>query len=135
MTTYAGPVPPAPVPGTPPESPLWTNWWQYQTVLTNSRYENEREAARVLAAARVLVTDEQHRQKMAAEAACAEANTKLAEAQQAMAAAVRAAYAPNDTPDPAIPVPPSDQPVDTLLADAFAVLRRLQAAYAPRTSP
>lgn len=85
---YVGPVPPAPT-GSSTDA-QWQSWWAYQTVLTNTRYENEREAARVLAAARAVVADQQHVERMIAEAACALANTKLAEAQLEMAAAMSA---------------------------------------------
>ena len=88
MMAYTGPAPTTPSADTPPESPIWVNWWQYQTVLTNGRYEDEREAARVLAAARAVITDKQHAERMAAQAACAAAQTRAAEAQEALVAAM-----------------------------------------------
>ena len=92
--TYTGPVPPTPTATSTDAG--WHNWWAYQTILQNIRYENEREAARAkalvdeaAAAARQVVLDRQHGERMTAEAKCAESNKLLAEAQQAMAAALR----------------------------------------------
>ena len=61
----------------------WAAWWAYQTALTNGRYDDER-------AARQIVTDRQHTEKMAAEAACAAAQGRLADAQMAMVTALAA---------------------------------------------
>jgi hypothetical protein len=72
MPTYTGPIPPSP--GLQADAATWTNWWSYQTILQNHRYEDER-------VARAIVTDRQHTEKMAAEAACAEATSRLAAAQ------------------------------------------------------
>lgn len=68
---YSGPVPPTPT-ATSTDA-QWASWWAYQTVLTNGRYDDER-------AARHVVTDAQHREKMAAEAACAAATNAQAAA-------------------------------------------------------
>jgi len=76
MPTYTGPVPP--MPGPQDDAARWTNWWSYQTILQNLRYEDER-------AARAVVLDAQHAEKMAAEAACAASNQALAAAQRDMA--------------------------------------------------
>lgn len=73
---YTGPIPPAPTAASTPTE--WQNWWAFQTVAGNMRYEDER-------AARVLVLDKQHTEKLAAEARCAEAQVKLAAAQTEMA--------------------------------------------------
>lgn len=136
MIEYAGPIPPEPV--APFDAAQWNVWQTYQTLLQNIRLANEREA-------RVLVTDKQHADRLAADAACATSGENQATGMKALAAAmleyasaIRAAYAtPDPVPAPApIPLPVPDPAVSTLLADAFAVLRRLQAAYAaPRTSP
>ena len=88
MIEYTGPVPPAPTPDTPANDPKWANWWQYKTLAQNVDYTNEREAARVLAAARAVITDQQHAERMAAQAACADAQTRAAEAQEALVAAM-----------------------------------------------
>ncbi len=90
MTTYTGPVPPTPNPATATDA-QWQNWWAYQNLLRDLRYEDER-------AARAVIADKQHADKIAAEARCAEAHTKAAASQQAMADAMRYAV---DTPQAA----------------------------------
>ena len=75
---YTGPIPPTPTAAS--TDAQWASWWAYQTVLTNGRYDDER-------AARAIVTDAQHAEKMAAEAACAAA-------QQAVASAMRESLLP-----------------------------------------
>jgi hypothetical protein len=148
--TYEGPIPPTP--GEPFDAAKWQIYQTYQTLLQNLRYENEREAALVLAAVRALVTDKQHTDRTAAETACAAANAQLAEAHQAMAAALRhvadtpqqlllpevvkialqgAILAPAPPPDPAIP------PATTgLVAETIVLARKWAGVYsAPTTSP
>lgn len=95
MPAYTGPIPPTPT-ATSTDA-AWLNWWHYQTVLTNVRYEDERLAAvvkadadRVTRIAREAVLDQQHAEKMAKEVACALATTKLAESQRAIADAMSA---------------------------------------------
>lgn len=100
---YTGPIPPTPTASS--SDAQWQNWWAYQGVLRDLRYEDERAsnaardariraedvarnqrlderdvAAVKLAAERAIVTDRQHSEKMAAEAACAAAVTKQADA-------------------------------------------------------
>jgi hypothetical protein len=105
MPSYIGPIPPTPT-ATSTDA-AWQNWWAYQTVLTNGRYEDERAAAvvkaeadRVARVAREAVLDLQHAEKMAKETACAAATTKLAESQKAIADAMSAP----------IPAPPERLP-------------------------
>lgn len=157
MIEYTGPVPP--LPGEPFDAAKWGVWQTHQVLLQNIRFENERADARSLAAtqraediARRFVLDAQHADEMAAKARCAEAMNALPAAAEKMMEPILAAWtardqaidrqtaAMNAIADAMRPpmAPPSDLPpeqVDTLLSDAFAVLRRLQAAYAPRTSP
>lgn len=83
---YTGPVPATPT--TSSSDAVWHQWWTYQTLLQNIRYENERAADKVALVARQAVLDQQHAEKMAAEAACAAATQALAAAQQAGAAAI-----------------------------------------------
>lgn len=73
MPTYSGPTPSTPTAAA--DAATWTNWWAYCTILQNSRYEDERTA-------RAIVTDRQHTERMAAEAACAKATAELAAAQK-----------------------------------------------------
>jgi hypothetical protein len=91
IMAYTGPIPPTPT-ATSTDA-QWNSWWNYQTVLTNGRYDDER-------AARYIVTDKQHAEKMAAEAACAASNQALATAQQAVAAAQQAGAAVLSQPTP-----------------------------------
>jgi hypothetical protein len=72
MPAYAGPVPPTPT-GSSTDA-QWQNWWAFKGCERDLRYEDER-------IARAVITDRQHVEKMAAEAACALATTKAAEAQ------------------------------------------------------
>jgi hypothetical protein len=95
MPAYTGPIPPTPT-ATSTDA-AWHNWWTYQTIVQNLRYEDERAAAvvkaeadRVARVARESVLDQQHAEKMAKETACALAATKLAESQNAIAAAMSA---------------------------------------------
>lgn len=69
---YTGPIPPTPTATS--TDVQWQNWWAYQTVVGNMRYEDER-------AGRALVLDKQHADKLAAETRCAESQVKLAAAQ------------------------------------------------------
>lgn len=76
MPTYTGPIPPTPT-ATSTDA-AWQGWWTYQTLLQNVGYEKERADARLKAeadqialVARQAVLDQQHAEKMAAEAACA----------------------------------------------------------------
>lgn len=97
MTTYTGPVPPTP--GTNATDAQWQSWWAYQNLLRDLRYEDWR-------AARAVITDKQHDEKMAAEAGCAAAGQATAKSQQAMADAMRYAI---DTPQAAqIEASPTD---------------------------
>jgi len=89
---YTGPIPPTPTAAS--TDAQWASWWAYQTVLTNGRYDDER-------AARAIVTDRQHVEKMAAEASCAAAQQAVATAIQAQAAAARYLA---DTPTPLSPL-------------------------------
>lgn len=98
MPTYTGPVPPPP--GGQADAATWANWISFQILLQNMRYEDER-------AARAAVLDTQHAQKMAAEAACAAATTRNAEAQAAMAAALLQIH--TTPPAEAPPVPWTDE--------------------------
>jgi hypothetical protein len=105
MPSYTGPIPPTPTANS--TDAAWQNWWTYQTIVQNLRYEDERAAAvvkaeadRVARVAREAVLDQQHAEKMAKETACALATTKLAESQMAV---VNAMSAP-------IPVPPERLP-------------------------
>lgn len=91
---YTGPVPPTPTGAS--SDAQWQTWWAYQGVLRDLRFEEER-------LARVIVTDRQHSEKMAAEAACAKATAEAAAAQLAMAAAVRYAADRSREPDPVVP--------------------------------
>jgi hypothetical protein len=91
---YSGPVPPAPT-GASTDA-QWQTWWAYQGVLRDLRFEEER-------LARVIVTDRQHAEKMAAEAACAKATAEAAAAQLVMAAAMRYAADRAREPDPVTP--------------------------------
>lgn len=96
MAEYLGPVPPRPANGST-DAQAWDLWFKHDQAANWWLGAQEREAARLLAAAqkvedeaRRAVLDEQHRQKMAAEAACALANTQLAAANLAMASALAA---------------------------------------------
>jgi len=77
---YTGPIPPTPTAAS--TDAQWASWWAYQTVLTNGRYDDER-------AARAVITDKQHAEKMLAEDRCAASNSALAAAQQAQADSIR----------------------------------------------
>jgi hypothetical protein len=87
---YTGPVPPTPTASS--TDAVWHQWWTYQTLLQNIRYENERVQSAADAVARQAVLDAQHTEKMAAEAACAAAQRDVAKAQQAMATAWQAPH-------------------------------------------
>lgn len=91
---YTGPVPPTPTASS--TDAQWQNWWAFKACERDLRYEEER-------LARVIVTDRQHAEKMAAEAACARATAEAAAAQLAMAAAVRYAADRSREPDPVVP--------------------------------
>lgn len=98
MTTYTGPIPPAPTATS--SAAEWQNWWAFKNLEASLRYEDER-------AARSVITDKQHAEKMVAEAACAAATKLHADAIQAQAAAMRYAI---DNPLPATPDPaPTDE--------------------------
>ena len=88
MSTYTGPIPPTP--STASTDAQWQNWWAYQGVLRDLRFEAERIAAAETLAARQAVLDAQHAERMAREDACAAATSALAEAQRAQAEAQRA---------------------------------------------
>lgn len=95
MAAYTGPVPPTP--GQNATDAQWQSWWAYQNLLRDLRYEDER-------AARAVVTDRQHAERLAAEAACQAAQRAAAAATQAQADAMRYAV---DTPAAApLPSPP-----------------------------
>mgnify|MGYP001589932110 CR=1 FL=1 len=87
---YPGPIPPRPADGST-DAQAWDLWFRYEQAKSWWDGAQEREAARTLAAERVIVTDRQHTEKMAAEAACAAA-------QQAHAAAMRFAAERQDAP-------------------------------------
>lgn len=91
MPTYTGPVPPTPT-GSSTDA-AWQSWWTYQTILQNMRYEDER-------AARAIVVDRQHAEKMAAEGACAAAVTKQAEAQVKATEAMLRIHTTPSAPEP-----------------------------------
>lgn len=106
MPTYTGPIPRAPTPDSPAVD--WTNWWAYETIKQNMRYEDERVAAIKLAAERAIVTDRQHLERMAAEKACAEAHIAHANAIRASAAAMQTFV---DLPGPSPAPTPTQGPV------------------------
>lgn len=98
---HTGPVPPTPT-GASTDA-QWQNWWAYQGVLRDLRYEDERAAAAIKATAdaaeavaRQAVLDAQHREKMAREDACAAAQAETA-------AAIRYAADRAREPDPVTP--------------------------------
>lgn len=70
---YTGPVPPTPTAAS--TDAQWQNWWAFKACERDLRYEDER-------IARAVITDRQHAEKMSAEAACALATTKAADAQR-----------------------------------------------------
>ena len=84
--SYTGPIPP--VPTATSTDAQWATWHAYQTCVTNGKWDDER-------AARQTITDRQHAEKMASEAACREAQLELAAAQRAM---VNAFQEPTPTP-------------------------------------
>lgn len=90
MTTYTGPVPIPP--GPQADAATWANWWAYQNMLLQMRWEDER-------AARYVITDEATRQSIAAQNARAAAEEKVALAGQAAADAQRAVAAALNSPE------------------------------------
>jgi hypothetical protein len=104
---YTGPVPPQPT-TEPATDPKWTNWWAYQTALTNGRYDDER-------AARAVVADKQHAERTAATLAHAAAQQATADALVASVAAQQALAAAMALPTPTR--------LPTRAELAFAILR------------
>lgn len=76
---YTGPIPPAPTAES--TDAQWSSWWAYQTVLTNGRYDDER-------AARQIVTDRQHDERIAADEKLAAAQKEWATAGMAIVVAL-----------------------------------------------
>lgn len=102
---YTGPVPPIPTANS--TDAVWQSHWAHQTLLRDIRYENFREEEITRNAARQVVLDAQHAEKMVREAACAAAtaalaasNERLAEAQKAGAAALVQAQTINNVDAP-----------------------------------
>jgi hypothetical protein len=89
--SYTGPVPPTPTANS--TDAQWTSWWNYQTVLTSGRYDDER-------AARNIVADKQHAERTAATLAQAAAQQATADALQANIAAQQSAAAMLNQPAP-----------------------------------
>jgi hypothetical protein len=92
MTTYTGPVPPPP--GPQADAPTWANWWAYQNLLLQLRYEDERASRAAVTDVLTRAATEAQEARALAEEHVASAGFEGAAAQRALVAAMTKPAAP-----------------------------------------